>query len=132
MDKTNSKILTLSFAIIGALSGFVIKMLLATFSGVWGWMAKFSEFDLIPNAFKVHDILPVIVGFAIFLTLQFNRKVLNWGNEVVAEIRKVVWPSRKDTTAMTIAVIVMVLLSSAIITLMDYVTGAVLKFVINL
>lgn len=121
MDKTNSKILTLSFAIVGALSGFTIHLLIKSFSAAFGWMARLSDSDI------VRHIVPVVVGFGVFFILQLNKNILTWGDEVVVEIRKVVWPSRKDTTAMTIVVIIMVFISSFIIALMDVASSAVLK-----
>ena len=48
------------------------------------------------------------------------------------EVRKVVFPSRKDTIAMTISVIVMVLISSVIVTVMDWASGVGLNSLINM
>jgi preprotein translocase subunit SecE len=63
--------------------------------------------------------------------LQFNSKVLVWGDEVVVEIRKVVWPSKKDTTGMTVVVIVMVLISSLIIAAFDFLSGYIINYFIR-
>ena len=70
-------------------------------------------------------------GFAIFLMLQFNEKVLVWGDEVVVEIKKVVWPSQKDVTTTTTAVIIMVVISSLVISSFDVISAYVLKFVLG-
>ena len=117
MDNKNSQILTLSFAIGGALVGLSLSLLIKSFAGAFGIVARFADTDV------VRHILPVAVGLAVFAALQFNSKVLSWGDEVVSEIRKVVWPSQKDTTAMTMVVVVMVLISSAIVTSFDWVSG---------
>ncbi len=121
MDKTNSKILTLSFAILGALIGLTTHLLLKSFAGAFGIVARFSDTDLVRHG------LPVAVGLGLFLFLQFNTKVLAWADEVVAEILKVVWPSQKDTTAMTIVVVVMVLISSVIVSSFDFVSGYIIN-----
>lgn len=121
MDKTNSKILTLSFAIASALVGFAVSMLLKSFSGAFGIVAKLSDSDLVRHGF------PVVVGLIMFALLQFNSKVLAWGDDVVVEVRKVVWPGQKDMTAMTIVVVVMVLISSVIVTSFDFVSGYVIS-----
>lgn len=121
MDKTNSKILTLSFAILGALVGLTTHLLLKSFAGAFGIVARFSDTDLVRHG------LPVAVGLGLFLFLQFNTKVLAWADEVVAEILKVVWPSQKDTTAMTIVVVVMVLISSVIVSSFDFVSGYIIN-----
>ena len=125
MDKTNSKVLTLSFAIAGALLGFTSHLLIKSLSAAFGVVARFADSDLVRHGF------PVAVGLLVFAVLQFNPRVLSWGEEVVIEIRKVVWPSRKDTTAMTIVVVIMVLISSVIVTGFDLASGSVLRLLMN-
>lgn len=125
MDKLNSKILTVSFAATGALIGFTLSLLIKAFSGVFSWMARLSSEDWF------HHGIPVGTGFIIFLALQLNPKTLTWGDEVVSEIRKVVWPSRRDTSAMTMVVCVMVLISSLIITSFDFVSGYVINILMR-
>lgn len=121
MEKTNSKILTVSFAVASALLGLTISLLIKALAGAFGVIARFADNDIVRHG------LPVAVGVVVFAVLQFNPKVIAWGNDVVAEVRKVVWPSRKDTTAMTIVVVIMVLISSVIISTFDLVSG----FLIN-
>ncbi len=41
--------------------------------------------------------------------------------EVVAELKKVTWPSRKDLVSYTVAVIVFVVLISAVVGILDFV-----------
>lgn len=125
MDNTNSKILTLSFAIVGAISGFTLHLLIKAFSGAFGVVARLADSDLVRHG------LPVIVGMAVFAILQFNPRILGWADEVVVEIRKVVWPSRKDTTAMTIFVLIMVCISSVLISGFDLASGLLLKLVMG-
>ena len=125
MDKTNSKILTLSFAAAGATVGITISLLIRAFSGAFGVVARLTDADIVRHG------LPVAIGFLVFALLQFNPKVLSWGEEVVVEVRKVVWPSRKDTTAMTIVVLIMVVISSVIITGFDGISAQVMKWVMG-
>ncbi|QDK44357.1 MULTISPECIES: preprotein translocase subunit SecE [unclassified Bdellovibrio] len=125
MEKTNSKIMTLSFAIAGALVGLTVHFLIKAFSGAFGVVAKLADNDLFKHG------LPVATGIVLFAALQFNPRVLAWGEEVVSEIRKVVWPSRKDTTAMTIVCVVMVLISSVIISSFDLISGFFINFLMK-
>lgn len=125
MDNTNSKILTLSFAIAGAIIGFTVHLLVKSLSAAFGVVARMSDSDVIRHG------LPVAAGLIAFAVLQFNPQVRNWGEEVAVEIRKVVWPSRKDTTAMTIVVVIMVLISSVIVTGFDLASGSILKLLMN-
>ena len=121
MDKTNSKILTLSFVAFAALIGITVSTLLKVFSGAFGPVAKAMNYDLFRHG------LPVAVGLGLFIYLQFNKNVLTWADEVIAEVKKVVWPPAKDTRGMTIIVIVMVLISSVIVMSFDMFSAFVLN-----
>lgn len=114
MDNTNSKILTFSFATFSLIIGFTMHLLLKAFSGAFGFMAQMYDKDLVKHG------LPVATGIILFAVLQFNKQILAWGDEVVTEVRKVVFPSRKDTVGMTIVVLIFVLISSIIVTLFDF------------
>jgi preprotein translocase subunit SecE len=125
MDKTNQKVLTLSFVIFAALSGISVSLLLKVLAGAFGVVARATDLDLIKHG------LPVLVGVGLFAFLQFNKAVSGWAEEVVIEIRKVVWPSRKDTTGMTWVVIVMVMISAVIITFFDLVSTYIINYFIK-
>ena len=125
MDKTNSKIITLCFVSLSVLVGFSLSVLLKALSGAFGIIAKLSDNDLFKHG------LPVAVALSIFLYLQFNKNILVWSDEVIAEIKKIVWPPIKDTRAMTIVVIIMVFISSIIISVFDIFSGFVLNQLIK-
>lgn len=121
MDNSNSKIVTLSFLSFAALVGFTVATLLKVFSGAFGVVAKVMEYDLFRHG------LPVAIAFGLFVYLQFNKNILVWADEVIAEIKKVVWPPTKDTRGMTVVVVIMVLISSVIVSVFDMFSGFVLN-----
>jgi preprotein translocase subunit SecE len=121
MDNTNSKIVTMSFLSFAALIGFTIATLLRVFSGAFGFVARVMEYDVVRHG------LPVTIALGLFLYLQFNKGVLNWADEVIAEVKKVVWPPGKDTRGMTIVVVVMVFISAVIVSVFDMFSGFVLN-----
>jgi preprotein translocase subunit SecE len=125
MEKVNQKILTMSFLIFSALISVSFSLLMKAFAGAFGVIARLHDLDIIKHG------LPVLIGLGLFVYLQFNSKVLTWGDEVVVEIKKVVWPSKKDTTGMTVVVIVMVLISSLIITAFDFLSGYIINYFIR-
>lgn len=125
MDNTNSKILTLSFALAAALAGFTLHLVIKILAGAFGIVARMADSDLVRHG------VPVLFGLALFAVLQFNPRILTWGEEVVSEVRKVVWPSGKDTTAMTIVVIIFVLVASVIITTFDYVSASGMNLLVK-
>lgn len=124
---TNRKIATVAFMASGILVGIAIKVLLdasaAIATGVFG-RALASDF--------VHHGLPVILGFATFGILQANAGVRTWGDEVVSELRKVVWPSREDTIRMTLVTCVMLILSGAALGLLDVFSGKLIEWLLKL
>ncbi|MEQ1878752.1 MAG: preprotein translocase subunit SecE [Bdellovibrionia bacterium] len=127
MENDNKKILTISYLAAAITVFFVVGLLVDTFSATWGWFARNLGTEVVKNALQV--------GLAVvtFFSLQLNKKVLAFSDEVVMELKKIVWPSRKDTIAMTIVVIVMVLTSGVIFAVFDgfssYVIGALPKWV---
>ena len=121
MDNTNSKIVTLSFLSFAALIGFTIATLLRVFSGAFGVVAKAMELDLIRHG------LPVAVALGLFVYLQFNKNILTWADEVIAEVKKIVWPPSKDTRGMTIVVVIMVIISSIVVSVFDMFSGFILN-----
>lgn len=125
MEKTNSKILTLSFAIAAALVGLTAHLLIKAFSGAFGVVARFADTDMVRHG------LPIALAFVTFALLQFNPRVTSWAEEVVLEVRKIVWPSRKDVTAMTIVCVVMVLISSVIISSFDMISGFFINYLMK-
>jgi preprotein translocase subunit SecE len=126
MENTNSKIITASFAFGGVILGLTVHLLLKAFASAFGFVARMADYDIVRHG------LPIASALILFGVCQFHPKIRAWAEEVVAEVRKVVFPSRKDTTAMTISVIVMVFISSVIITAMDWFSGVGLNALIDL
>ena len=124
MDNTNSKILTLSFGIAAALIGFTLSLLIKIFS-VFRIVADATSSDLARHG------IPVVVGLGLFLLFQFHPKIRGWGEEVMSEVRKIVFPSKKDTTLMTVSVVVMVFISSAIVWSFDIFSAYVVKLLMR-
>lgn len=125
-DNKNQKIITLSFVLTGFLVALVVRVLLETSAATWGIVAKYYSMDWVKHG------LPAVLGVGTFAALQFNRKVQVWADEVVTELLKVVWPTKKDTMAMTVVVCIMLLISSFILGFFDFVSSNLVKLVINL
>lgn len=125
MEKTNSKYVTLAFILFSALVGFTLSALIKAFSGAFAVVARLSNFDLFKHG------IPVGIAFGLFFYLQFNKNVLAWSDEVIGEIKKIVWPPIKDTRAMTVVVIIMVFISSIIISVFDLFSGFALNQLIK-
>ena len=125
MERNNSKIITVSFLIAGFLAAVTVNILLETAAASLGFMAKLYAQDMVRHG------VPVAVALVTFGVLQFNKKILVWADEVVLEIRKVVWPSRRDTTAMTFVVCIMLAISCVILFVFDYFSTGVVGMILQ-
>lgn len=72
--------------------------------------------------YRVLSLLGVIaVAVIIALTTQLGSETVSFGRSAVMEMRKSVWPSRRETTQTTLLVLVMVLLVGLMLWLFDMV-----------
>ena len=97
-----------------ALSGLVVAWLLAR-CGDWAW----SYFGSKPNTFLVGSVAFVVAAVATVIAWR-NEMVFGLASEVAGELRKVSWPSRKETLQSTIVVIVTTIIASAFLGVFDY------------
>lgn len=126
MEKsTVSKISTMSFLSAAILTWLTVGILFRTLAGAFGVVQRMYSIDALTHG------LPLAAGALVFLYLQFSPKASAWAEDVILEVSKVVWPSKKDTTAMTIVVIIMVLIASAILFVFDNVARLIMSFIIG-
>jgi preprotein translocase subunit SecE len=125
-DSTNSKIMTMSFVAMGFLVALVVQVLFENFSVSFGPVARLHANETIRHA------LPIGAGLITFALLQFNAKVRTWADECISEVRKVVWPSRKDTVAMTTVCCVMVVIVGVLLGVFDFASQHLIKTFVNL
>lgn len=121
MNNENKKFITVSFVAAGIIVGIVVSSLLAAFSTFSGALASAYANDTLRHG------IPVAFGIITFLILQFNKKTVTYADEVVSELKKVVWPNRKDTTAMTIVVCIMVVISGLVLGFFDTISNYVVN-----
>src|SRR5262245_13232072 len=95
-----NKFVHLTFALAALLAAFVLSR--AT-DWVWSYFAKPN--DMLINVFAV-----IIAGTAAVVAYR-NERVYASVVEVTRELEKVTWPTRKETYAATIVVIVTVLIA---------------------
>src|SRR5688572_22357635 len=104
VENDNSKILSFCYLMAAVLVFFVSGMLIDTGASMWGPFARVFGNDLVRAGVQVS------LAALTFGLLYFNKNWNTFFDEVVIELKKIVWPSRKDTVAMTIVVCVMVVI----------------------
>jgi preprotein translocase subunit SecE len=125
-DTTNQKIMTLSFVASAFLMALVMEVLFEQMAVQFGPVARLHNNETLRHA------LPIGVGLLTFALLQFNAKIRAWADECIAEVRKVVWPSRRDTMAMTMVCCVMVVMVGIALGVFDFGSQRLIKFFVNL
>jgi preprotein translocase subunit SecE len=124
-EKSNESFISTAFAFAGILVYFVISVLLEVLAGMFGAVARVRGNEVVQHG------LPVALGLATFLVLFMNKKTHTWADECVTEVRKVVWPSRKDVTAMTTVVCVMVVVAGLGFGVFDFIASQLIKMFVN-
>ena len=75
--------------------------------------------------------LLVVFGVAIFLFLQTGRgeRTLSFFKDSRTEVRKVVWPTRAETTQLTITVMIIVFLVGLFLWILDMILSGAFRFI---
>jgi preprotein translocase subunit SecE len=85
--------------------------------------AGIAGFYLLADKATVLRILAVVAGLgaavAVLWTTPVGQQSLGFIGESVAEARKVVWPTRKETVQTTLVVFVLVVIMAAFLALVD-------------
>ena len=98
----------LMFAAGGLLMAFVSVKLTEM---VWGYFGK-------PRAIYT-DAIGITVGILLAVLAWRNQNTFNKASEITTELKKVTWPTRKETSAATIVVIITVIISAALLSFFD-------------
>ena len=90
----------------------------------------FGEFSFL---YRVLALLAVF-GVAIFLYLQtaHGTRTMGFFRDSRTEVRKVVWPTRAETTQTTIMVLVIVFIVGVFLWLLDWMLSGAFRFITNL
>ena len=121
----NLKIITLAFLGAAFLSAFVIYLVFESLAAYLGPVAWAYGQEWIRHG------VPVSGGIFVFMFLQMREQTRVWANEVVVEVRKVVWPSRPATLGMTTVVCIILMIAGFTLGVFDLVGGALIGFVID-
>jgi preprotein translocase subunit SecE len=123
---TNRKVLWVSFIVLGFISWFIANKLLVNAM----ILMKLTN-ALVAGFVPISQVLALVLSAIMIYYLIKNEQVYAFSNDVVTELKKVTWPSRKETTAATIVVIITVIIFSIILGLFDFIWVKLLHLVIK-
>ena len=118
----NIKIVTVSFILLSFLTAFVARVVFETLSVAFGFFANFYSKDIFRHG------VPLFFGLLAFSVFQLNKPYQKLADEVVTEVRKVVWAGKKELYSMTILVCVILIVSGLVLGLFDLVAGSSIRF----
>ena len=95
-----------------AIGGLILSwMVVKTVEMVWSYFDK-------PKAIVVDVVGIAIGGIAAYLAWR-NQNLFTKASEITMELKKVTWPTRKETSAATVVVIVTVIISAIFLGVFD-------------
>ena len=106
-------------AIFAAFAFMAAWMFVHLIEDVWAW--TWSEWpQAIPRPIDLWAKgAGIIIGIALVVWGWTREKYFKFVSEVVVEVSQIIWPTRAETRAATIVVVVITLICSGILALMD-------------
>ena len=98
------------------LGGGLLLFFLLNWTVEWAW----SYFARNPPGLTI-DLISLGLALVIGIALYKNDRVYGLADDVTNELKKVTWPTRKETSAATIVVIVTVIIAAIILGSFDMV-----------
>ncbi len=124
MDKYN-KIIQVINVLTSITVGYCVRILFEFFAVIFGVVAQAYSIESLRHGLSIGG------GVICFAILQFHPRIHGWLKDVVVEIDKVVWPTRKDTLSMTAVVCVVLVLSGVVLGLFDLGAGTLVRYILN-
>ena len=104
------------------LTGGLILFFVLNWTGEWigGYFTRH------PNDFLINGIA-AFIALVVGIWVYRNDRIYTLAYEITSELKKVTWPTKKETQLGTIVVIVMVIVSAIILGAFDMLWGAITK-----
>lgn len=107
------KIVFSCFLIFAVLAFLAFNKLIASVVGYFGFYSYGEFVEIIVRVF------PIALSLGLFFGFYRNEKANTYMTEVVAELKKVTWSSKKEVWAATLVVIIAVLIAAVLLGLFD-------------
>lgn len=124
-SSSNQKIVTVSFVAAGILTWLVAQVFVEIAAASFGIVSRYAD-----QTWVRHGI-PLLAGSVVFAIFQFSRAYQVWGDEVVSELKKVVFPTQKETVGATVVVVIMLMIASFVLAAFDFLSSQFMQLFIN-
>jgi preprotein translocase subunit SecE len=106
-------------AVFAVFAGIAAWMFSHLFEDVWGVLwAKWPQYIGRPSELWSQGA-GVVVGIAMMVWIWSRERYFQFVAEVATEVSQIIWPTKAETRAATVVVIVITLICSGILALMD-------------
>lgn len=100
--------------------GLVVWVITSAFLGtVLEWISPDLDFPIIGQKFTLTNLVGLLLGIGTAIVLRRTEKVNVLGLEIANELKKVTWPTMKETRLSTVVVIITTFIVSAILGFFD-------------
>jgi preprotein translocase subunit SecE len=124
MDNTR-KILAISFVTIAIIAGYISAVAYINIAAYFQLMERYQW------AVPLQNVIPILIGLVTLFVCYKVTKIREYSLEVINEVKKVIWPGRKETSSATVVVIVAVIISGLVLGLFDWLAGAFLRLILQ-
>ena len=122
MSKSDATWLRNCYILFAVLVAFVFNKVIEAVGVEMLWDGRVEYFT------HYNNIISIVLGAAVSLLIWKNKERREHHLSVVAEVRKVRWPTKEATKQMTIIVAVVVAIFAVILSCFDFVWLELLKF----
>ncbi len=119
------KIILFCHLAVGALVWFLTR------SGISYLYLSFYQVRRLAGIGTLREVVPVVLGAAVFGLLFRSAQANLVLDEVVGELRKVTWPAREDVVRSTTVVLICILIASLIFAGFDVMWGKIITFLLH-
>jgi preprotein translocase subunit SecE len=111
--------------------GVLLWATLAKLFAALAYLANVPDVPLLGSNFTLANLLGLVVSAGTAVWAMKNQRAHDFSTDVVAELRKVTWPSRKETRTATIVVIVTTIITALILGFFDMVWAKLTGIIYN-
>lgn len=109
------RIVIFVYLVVGLIAAITVARMINTLAVAAG----IGDAALLGNNVHLSDVIGFVVAGAAAFWAYRNPAVHEWSLDVINELRKVTWPSRKETQTATVVVIVATLLAAVVLGIFD-------------
>jgi len=124
MENSIQKWVSFSFIACAVLIAFLLDRSFGFVASTWDLETRIRNIELVTR------VGSLVVGVAAYMVLSRSTSIQKYTEEVIAELTKVTWPASRETFASTGIVIVMVVISSVVLGLLDFVWTKLMQWIL--